>query len=273
MIDKNRPQFINEYKEKDYESKEIKKLKELLSRIAVELNSSSKSGLPVVNSDCRIDRDQFEKYKVYSPEVIGQAWNDAENRIKQENRDMAIGEQMEMLTTIILYKFLKEKCFVLRGALPDDVNFKADNLVLDKKTGKIVCAFDDVGAIKGERLLVKQREIRKVNIEGVRGHPGPGTRLLFGIEVENGKLVPKKETITAIPLFYIALPPEIIQKGIKSLSVSLEEKSDYEQKIFTFFISLIDSQIKGLNLDYDNLNPEFQNHINEFAETIKTINK
>ena len=64
----------------------------------------------------------------------------------QEKRFSTKGEQLEMLACAILAKNLGEEFIVVRASRHDDRFSNVDTIILDKQTGDLVCAFDEVGA-------------------------------------------------------------------------------------------------------------------------------
>ena len=64
------------------------------------------------------------------------------------------------------------------------------------------------------------------------------------------------------------LRKENIREGIEKLTPSPEKESDYEQKLFTYFIASINSQIKSLKLEPD-LDPRLKERLNHFEETLQ----
>jgi hypothetical protein len=71
------------------------------------------------------------------------------------------GERFEVLKTIVFYKFLNEKFIIVRTSSYDDVQNHVDNLIVEKETGNIVCAFYEVSAISGPEFIKKQERFLK----------------------------------------------------------------------------------------------------------------
>jgi len=238
---------------KEAREEEAKKLKELLREISNDLKNQ---GIPV-DSNCRIDMNSFKG--IYKKEELD---NDLEKakEIKGDIEESLLkdGERLEALKTIVFYKFLSEKFIIVRASFYDDVFNQVDNLIIEKETGNIVCAFDEVSATSGPEFAKKQeRFLRKNNINGAR--------LKYGILSTEGGLT--KGKIENIPIFYLALSPEIINEGIRNLS-SLKEISDYERKLWTYFLTILKNQIARLKLE-ENLNETLKSRLLKFEEAIK----
>ena len=73
-----------------------------------------------------------------------------------------------------------------------------------------------------------------------------------------------------LPLFYLVLPPKYIEEGVKELVPSLSEKSEYEKKLFSYFIASLSSQISFLKLER-RLNPALREKITYFENAIQKI--
>ncbi|KKS90091.1 MAG: hypothetical protein UV65_C0021G0009 [Parcubacteria group bacterium GW2011_GWF2_43_11] len=152
-------------------------------------------------------------------------------KVAQEN---PTGGVWEMLATSILHKNLGKDFIVARTSEYDDARYKVDNIILDRKTGHIVCAFDEIGATTGERFEEKKNKILERNWQ--RG----GTDLKYGISFEEkaGKMELKKGSLYQIPLFYLALSEEEIKKTLNDPS--------QEKKVFGNFVESAKKQIKEI---------------------------
>jgi hypothetical protein len=213
----------------------IEKLINFLGRVAQELRSE---GVPV-NDECRIDIDAFKQ--IYGNEAIKKTVKKIEdfkfqhgiqNRI--EDKSAEPGEQLEMLTTGIFHKFLKNDFLIVRSSEYDDFKYGVDNFIIDKNSGDIICAFDETSSLSDE----KKNEVLDKNI--VR----EGGRLQYGLKIENGKLILGPQP--SIPIFYLVLSRKSIKKGVRKFVPSLETKSDFEKTIFHFFGETIKIQLNDL---------------------------
>lgn len=169
-------------------------------------------------------------------------------------------EQLEKLIVALFYKFLRPEFTVVRSSEYDEVVNEIDIVVLEKKSDNMICAFVEVGDDYGPEFERKKLEfLKRRNIREAGG------KLKYAIGVEDGKVVPKplRENI---PVFYLALSEEILKKGVEESIPSLEEKSDYEKRLFKFFISLILSEISYLELSWDNLNPRLKEQLSSFKK-------
>jgi len=207
-----------------------------------------KEGVPV-GEDCRIDMQEF--FDLYGIEEIKKDKEKIKNceekwfggsseKIVKEKQNEKDGEKLEILTIILFSKFLKDKFIVVRSSRYDDIFNGVDTIILEKETGNLVCFFDEVAAISGPDLQGKIRDVMKKNKKG--------SRLKYGLKIKEGKI--KKESVEGAPIFYLALPKKQINDGIKNLSASAE-KTDYEKKLFKYFIDLIQLQYSVFQLEKD----------------------
>ncbi len=255
--------------EKQLEAR-LEEIKNFLGEIAGELR---KEGIPV-NDDCRIDMEAFKE--VYSAETlekdkeIVRGWQKLDKRkfkdlpeeqveIKRLKKE---GEQLEILKTVVLYKFLSEKFIVARTSVFDDIENKVDNLILEKETGNLVCALDEISNVSSVEFERKQAKVLERNREE------GGGKLKYGFKKEKDKFV--MEEAEHLPIFYFALPSKYIKEGINNLIPELGQSSDYEEKLFSYFIALIKSQISSLHLE-PSLDADFRERLDEFGKSIQNI--
>ncbi len=251
--------------EKEREKEGIEKLREILAEISDNLE---KEGVPV-DVDCRIDMPAFND--IYGKEVERDLGRE-EEKIMEEEEKTTIGEAMdervkrdgeklEMLKTVIFNKFLGRDFIVVRSSLYDDRRNGIDNIILEKETGNLVCAFDEVAAIKTQKLDEKIRQTREKNREG-------GGVLKYGISLEKGKII--KKALGELPVFYLTLSRERIEEGIKRLSIFSESPSLEEKLIFRFFIESLSSQIPYLNLESD-LSANLRKRLTRFEAVLQRL--
>lgn len=250
--------------EKDHQEKSVERLEKYLEKISENLN---KEGVPVTR-ECRINLDAFDK--VYPREEIEKdkieireyerKWYKglSESEIRKQKLEQA-GEKLEMLKTAIFNKNLSEDFIVARTSSHDDIKNGIDNIVLERETGNLVCALDEVSEISGPIFEEKKKKVLDKNRRG-------DGKLKYGIKLEKGRISLGK--IENLPIFYLALPQRYLEKGIEEFIPSFEKKSEYETNIFYWFISSIDSQIKTLKLEA-RLNKDLKQRMLRFEKVIQ----
>jgi len=236
--------FEKQFAKPETQEKPLERLKREIREMALGLQ---KECVPVDNR-ARINIDQFSK--VYSQHSIesDRLWiKDLKERWKRaaisESRwswafpkeralkEVTIGDTWEMLTTSILHKNLGKDFIVVRTSEYDDARYKVDNIILDRKTGNIICAFDEIGAADGELFEKKKNNVLQRNWQ--RG----GADLKYGIfmEKDGNEMKLKKGPIYQIPLFYLARNEEQIKDVLKDPSK--------EKEVFSELMGSIKKQI------------------------------
>lgn len=224
-----------------------------------------KEGVPVDNN-CRVDISKLSNY--YSEEILAKDLGKIRNireRIlieeegkSKENKEgkEKKGERLEKLKTITFNKFLGESAICVRSSEYDDIINGVDNILVDRQTGKIICAFDEVCDINREIFQKKKEKILEKNREG-------GAKLKYCPKIENGKI--SFGRVENIPIFYIALSEEILNEAEKQISHFLKETSDWEEKLFSYFWNSLYNQAQLLYLDRK-VNPEILNNLSFFEK-------
>ncbi|MCX6782026.1 MAG: hypothetical protein NTW66_02840 [Candidatus Magasanikbacteria bacterium] len=165
---------------------------ELYSTEDIESDKNRVRDMEIEFSRAKISQVQAfyrEKYGAKTQEEIVGHWR--KEKIQNKNG------QMEMAVTGLLHKILKDDFLVVRASAYDDYKNGVDNIILNKRTGEAICAFDEVhegGA--GERTGEKMEKIKKVASRG-------GARVRYGIKLEEGKL--KRAEMATLPVFYLGL--------------------------------------------------------------------
>jgi len=262
------PKFVQQLDKKDEEEKTEKNLIIFIEKIGERLK---KEGVPL-NKEARIDMDAFSK--IYSQKEIEKdkelikdrekKWQEKEN--KEEIK--RTGEKLEMLKTAIFSKFLAKDFIVVRTSRYDDIYNGVDNLILEKETGNTVCAFDEVGETSGPRY---QEKIEKILLKNKRN----GGELKYGLKLEKdeeSEKTLKLGKLEKIPIFYLALNKKYIDEGLKNLVPDFEIKSDYEKKLFDYFLSALNVQISHLNLEKD-LDPVLKKRLSYFQKSLERFEK
>ena len=233
-------------KEKESEiRKKVEGIRDFMKEVSKE---SKKEGFPIGNNG-RIDMRAFEK--VYSKGELKKD-NDyikqKENLFNQEALDeglskdeieekklMSNGERFEKLKTAVMHKAFKEKFIVARSSRYDDIKNGIDNVIIEKETGNIVCAVDDVATDENSKQFEeKKRKVIEKNMAG-------GAKLKYGITIDKRGWMHKTE-LHNIPVFHLALKD--IEEAERELDLSTKESSDGEKKLALGFLSSIREQIE-----------------------------
>jgi len=181
---------------------------------------------------------------------------------RMENKHSII---FEMLVTVIFNKILKSDFIIVHTSKNDDINHHADNVIIDKKTGNIVCTLDEVKTnARSRRYDEKLDKVRKYNKRN-------GIFIEDGVELnEQNKLF--KTANKNIPLFLLQISEEEIKEILEKMNIdSREDVSEIELKVFDKLIRSLESQA-GMLLD-EKLPKEVRKNIMRFFDSLKDIIK
>ncbi len=157
----------------------IEKVESFLSLAAARYRES---GVPVGETG-RIDEQSYEGF--YETADIEEDLRASQKREKkwheglspeeiQKKKRLMEGEQLEMLACAIFTKNFGDDFVVVRSSLHDDQVNNVDTVILDKKTGSLVCAFDEVSDVSGASYQEKEDLVRRKNVDD-------GTSLKYGV--------------------------------------------------------------------------------------------
>lgn len=253
------------------------KLENFLVQISERLRQE---GVPATE-DCRIDMSGFTLVHNYAEiakdkKIIEEFEKEhhpgmAKEEIK-EDKKYRDGEKFEKLKTALFSKFLGEKFIVIRSAEFDDIKRGVDNLILEKGTGNLVCAFDEVvdiseGSRKDlkDRCEEKKKKIRDQNIEW------GGGKIKYGLGIEKGKVILKE--CEGAPIFYLRVLKEELYKGLDNLIPSFDEKSPEEAELFYGLVDSLSEQYAELKTDEDKLRPYIKESLGKFGKVLKEMKK
>ena len=154
----------------------------------------------------------------------------------KKKKEEHTSNQAEMIITALLHKALKERFLVVRASEFDDYLNGMDNLILDKQTGAVICAFDEVIENSNDEGKTSPK-IAKMQAKAEQG----GAHAKYGFALEKGRLVRSK--VSHIPVFYLNLKSSDLQNLTESLFASFDgEMTDIENEIFTHLVASIEEQ-------------------------------
>ncbi|MFH1667504.1 MAG: hypothetical protein ABH884_00565 [Candidatus Komeilibacteria bacterium] len=276
-----------EKKESSYE-----KLEHLLSEIAAETNDdlsqySDQDDGQMVNNDCTLNMLSWQKGKHGPYDKVGDIKKDKQFIIERDlinsgavgkvNQDSILdhyhqqkreghGNLLEMVITSILYKVLHDQFIVVRASQYDDYANGVDNVIVNKETGDVVCAFDEVRDDEaGERFEEKVDKVRDIAKKG-------GTEIKYGLTIDqqsSPELV--KKQIDNIPVFYLAVDRDHLLELLEKMDYSKTSISEIEKSVYDNLIVSLEQQI-ALLLD-ENLPENIQNNIQSFQESLETMRR
>ncbi len=164
----------------------------------------------------------------------------AEWRRRSESNPASV---TEMALTVMLHRFLKDDFVVARASKYDDYNNGVDQVLVDKKSGQVLCGFDEVFGYEGDDSDGK-REVKKKEIKMKRLAEKGGAFVKYGAKLENGRLV--RASVKNVPAFYLSLSKVELAELLPGLEKNSETVAD---SIFTKLVSSLASQAERSNLD------------------------
>lgn len=193
-----------------------------------------------------------EKYGAKTPDEIVKYWR--AEKIKNKNG------LMEMAVTGLLHKILKDDFLVVRASAFDDYKNGVDNIILNKRTGEAICAFDEVhegGA--GERTGEKIDKIKKVAKKG-------GARVRYGIKLEKGNLT--RAEMTTLPVFYLGLKSAELENLLGKMDFNPDSPvTNSEYEVFAKLTASLKEQKQIL--DGTDVPPAVRNKLETFGDLLE----
>ncbi len=154
-----------------------------------------------------------------------------------ENRESSNPALLEKAVMVVFHKILGEKFLVMRSSVHDDYENGVDNIFVNKETGDVICAFDEVhGEAKHGRIDDKKAKMIR------KAHDG-GADIKYGLTFEEGGKKLVKKQIENVPDFYLSLEPQDLQNLLANLNPDLNSRpSEVELKVFDDFILSLEEQ-------------------------------
>jgi hypothetical protein len=135
----------------------------------------------------------------------------------------------EMMITLLLHSKLKDRFLVSRSSAFDDYEHGVDYVLMDKKTGAVVCGLDQVLGMGQDSGSFKKKD----KIENILNNGG--ARLEYGLTLgddfeENNDLIRKR--INNIPAFFLGISKDDLDKMLVSLQKEGVE-GDFSEDVFS----------------------------------------
>ncbi len=142
---------------------------------------------------------------------------------KKEKKKSKSG-MFEDAVQIMLHKFFSDRFLVVHSAPYDDYKAGVDNLIINKETGDVIGAFDEVhDSNDGAYTAKKMEKLKKIASRG-------GASIRYGLTIAEGQL--RQARLEKVPVFAISLSAEKFKNLLPAiLDGGLSEKSA-EEKAF-----------------------------------------
>jgi len=183
----------------------------------------------------------------------------------QREKEIQPSNLTEMALTILLHKFLKKDFIVARASAYDDYNNGVDQVVIDKKSGAIICGFDEViTPFKDGRAPKKEEKLKRKMLSG-------GARIKYGA-VFNEQQELERTSRSHLPAFYLALTKEDLNELLLALTNDQPTNSDDKvlKKIFSNLSFSLQEQLAGLG-EETNLDSRLEKNLEKFQASLERI--
>jgi len=181
-------------------------------------------------ADCEAYFMRKEGKDINQPGVL-EAW--------RKERESTIGVLNEKAIALVLHRILGEDFLVVRTSDYDDYTSKVDNLIIDKKTGAVICGFDYVLG-EGNNSAGKEIKIQKIIDKG-------GADIKYGLGIRNisagGEI--HRQALKNTPAFYLAMSKKDLadvlpdldkaEPSIKELAIVKNMIVSLEQQLIDFY--------------------------------------
>lgn len=219
----------------------------------------------VVGEDGKINEKAFNSYKTeHGVESL-----DDIVVLRKKNRNETPSGRLEMAVTGLLYKILKDDFVVVRASDYDDRANGADNVIVNKHTGDVVCAFDDVHDQEGgDRHRGKLAKVAKNAEQG-------GTTIKYGFTFEQDLSTQEKKlvrkSIEHIPSFYLGLAPRELNQLLENMQFDIHQGvNNVELVIFDKLINSLEEQVKNLK-NNQRIHPGVRQSIRNFEASLERM--
>jgi hypothetical protein len=196
----------------------------------------------------------------------------------EERRSKSKPALLEKALVGVFDKILREKFLVARASEFDDYKRSVDTLVVDKETGSVVCAFDEVrengrpiekirfdekgNEIHYEETRTEEKDDRVVN----KARQG-GARIKYGFSIKNRELV--KTEVKNIPMFRISLSEEELDKFLYGMDCYNDQPTEKELEVFDKLIASLSEQMEMLK--DKNIHPVVARNLVNFEKSLVEI--
>jgi hypothetical protein len=154
----------------------------------------------------------------------------------KERSKQSKANKIEQAIMLLFYKFLKEEFIVVRSAVYDDYKAGVDNLIVNKRTGEVICAIDDFH--EGEHDRNKAEKTKRKAEKG-------GSTVHFGLGVKDGKIIRTK--MENLPVFYLGISSESFEALMQSMGGDINSPlSPKEKEVFLEFVSSLQAQQQAM---------------------------
>jgi hypothetical protein len=184
----------------------------------------------------------------------------------QKHRAESKPELLEMAVTAIFHKALGDKFLVTRSASYDDYVNGIDNVIVNRETGDVVCAFDEVHD-QADGKYVQEKNDKIIN-KAIHG----GAQLKYGLSFHKKYHSLIKMPLKNIPVFYLAMDNEHLDTLLADISTDSHQLTKTELSVFEQFINSLETQ-QQLLLNQANLPTEIRSNLEKFSQSLELMSE
>jgi hypothetical protein len=245
--------FNRESPRKDEYEKIENRIEDILQAVENLSQKLRLEGFPV-GKDLRIQIEDFSD--IYSLENVNHDQKLAEAKYKEfqekshheklvfkmRERFLNIGELLEITKTFLFNKYLQKDFITIRSSFYDDYINQIDNVIIDRNSGKVVCAIDETSAMQGNIYEEKRERILEKNRRG-------GVRLKYGVSLKDNN--PTLGDFEGLLYLYLPLEKKYLLQLVKDINIDLDpsKTSEIEVGVLIYFLTIIQQQISILRID------------------------
>lgn len=169
----------------------------------------------------------------------------------------------EIATTLLFDKVLQDEFIVVRASTYDDYENSADQLIIDKHSGAVICGLDDA-ILGGSSKDDGEKKRLKIDAKMKNG----GAKIEYGATVRDGKL--ERKNLKNVPIFYFNLGKAELGNLLESLTSNNQELSAPEKSTYNALIESLSAQAEKYGSD-QSLRPELKNNLKNFAPSLQKM--
>ncbi|MDD5290952.1 MAG: hypothetical protein PHZ04_02440 [Patescibacteria group bacterium] len=166
----------------------------------------------------------------------------------REQRENSPTIQAEKLITALLDRVLGKRFLIARASCHDDYENSVDTLIIDRETGEVVGAFDEVLDTfhrEGKTAVNQSKKWEKISKKNAKGGAHIKYGLTFGQGKDSGKLIRKE--LSNVPIFYLSLSGNEFKELAENIEADPDTPlSSKEAEIFDELMKSLSEQREGL---------------------------
>lgn len=166
----------------------------------------------------------------------------------------------EIAITLLFDKILHDEFIIVRASVYDDYENGADQLIIDKQTGAVICGLDD--AILGSSAKDDgQKKMNKIDARMKNG----GAIIKYGATIADGKLT--RKNLSHVPIFYFNLSKKEMDGVLRALVSASPELTAAEIETYAQLINSLTAQVTQYGAA-ENLHYELKDNLKDFAPSL-----